>query len=132
MAYADTSAFDDDQTASVDNISSSSTPAEDIEPTGVSSSTNQISINNSVTNNMISNSTITEVIPTNSTGMDIPIILPNATESWQFDTRVNGSRFIGDIYIEETNSSLILDDDGYVSNNGNSTNDITNLSVTAW
>ena len=69
---------------------------------------------------------------TNSTGVDIPIILPNATESWQFDTQVNGSRFIGDVYIEETDSSLILDGDGYVSNDGNSTSDISNLSVTAW
>ncbi|MCV0431896.1 LamG domain-containing protein, partial [Nitrosopumilus sp.] len=69
---------------------------------------------------------------TNSTEVKIPIILPNATESWKFDTQVNGSRFIGDVYIQETDSSLILDGDGYVSNDGNSTSDISNLSVTAW
>ena len=71
------------------------------------------------------------VIPgTNST--EIPIIVPNATESWQFDTQVNGSHFIGDVYIESTNSSLILDGDGYVTNDGNSTSDLSNISVTAW
>ena len=62
----------------------------------------------------------------------IPVIVPNATESWQFDTQVNGSRFIGDVYIQTTNSSLILDGDGYVANDGNSTSDLSNISVTAW
>ena len=66
------------------------------------------------------------------TGTEIPVILPNATESWSFDTQINGSRFIGDVYVEETDSSLILDGDGYVSNDGNSTSNISNLSVTAW
>ena len=137
----------------VDSTSSSSTPAEDTESTEVSS--NQTSINNLVTNNTSSNitsinnlftnstttnSTTTEVIPTNSTTTDvipvtnstIPVIVPNATESWSFDTQVNGSRFIGDVYIEESDSSLILDGDGYLSNDGNSTSDLSNLSVTAW
>ncbi|PJC50230.1 MAG: hypothetical protein CO032_05900, partial [Nitrosopumilales archaeon CG_4_9_14_0_2_um_filter_34_16] len=72
----------------------------------------------------------TIVSGTNSTG--IPIILPNATESWKFDTQVNGSRFIGDVYIKEADSSLILDGEGYLSNNGNSTSDISNISITAW
>jgi len=73
------------------------------------------------------------VIPgTNSTGADIPITIPNATESWSFDTQVNGSSFIGDVYIEETDSSLVLEGDGYLSDNGNSTSNISNLSVTAW
>ena len=69
---------------------------------------------------------------TNSTETSIPVVLPNATESWSFDTQVNGSRFIGDVYIEEADSSLILEGDGYLSNDGNSTSDLTNLSVTAW
>ncbi|MEX1148782.1 MAG: LamG domain-containing protein, partial [Nitrosopumilus sp.] len=71
------------------------------------------------------------IIPgTNSTG--IPVILPNATESWKFDTQVNGSHFIGDVYIKESDSSLILDGEGYLSNNGNSTSDVSNISITAW
>ncbi|MCV0393730.1 MAG: hypothetical protein K5790_10650, partial [Nitrosopumilus sp.] len=72
----------------------------------------------------------TTIPGTNSTG--IPVVVPNATASWKFDSQVNGSRFIGDVFIKETDSSLILDGNGYVSNDGNSTNDITNLSVTAW
>ena len=115
MAYVDTSVFDDNSTASADNTSSSSTPAEDTET--AEATTSQTSVNDLVTN---------------STGTDIPVILPNATEYWQFDTQVNGSRFIGDVYIEETDSSLILDGDGYVSNDGNSTSDISNISVTVW
>jgi len=151
-AYADTSALDDNQTASTDNTSSSSTPAEDT-VTVEATTSNQTSINDSVTNSTTTsitpindsftnstttNSTSIDIIPvngtipgTNSTGT-IPIILPNATESWQFDTQVNGSRFIGDVYIKETDSSLILDGDGYVSNDGNSTSNLSNISVTAW
>jgi len=148
-AYADTSALDDNQTASTDNTSSSSTPAEDT-VTVEATTSNQTPINDLVTNSTITNTTsINGTIPgtnstgtdipvngtipgTNSTGTDIPIILPNATESWKFDTHVNGSRFIGDVYIEETDSSLILDGDGYVSNDGNSTSNLSNISVTAW
>jgi len=65
---------------------------------------------------------------TNSTEL---IIIPNATESWQFDSQVNGSQFIGDVYIEE-DVGLVLDGDGYVTNDGNSTNNISNLTITAW
>ncbi len=78
----------------------------------------------------------TDIIPVN--GTVIPgtnstiVIVPNATESWSFDTQINGSRFIGDVYIEESDSSLILDGDGYLSNDGNSTSDLSNISVTAW
>ena len=67
---------------------------------------------------------------TNST--EIPVIVPNATESWQFDNQVNGSRFVGDVYIQTSNSSLILEGDGYVANDGNSTSDLENVSITAW
>ena len=38
---------------------------------------------------------------TNSSGTDIPVILPNATESWQFDIQVNDSRLIGDVKIQK-------------------------------
>ena len=78
----------------------------------------------------------TDIIPVN--GTVIPgtnstiVIVPNATESWSFDTQNNGSRFIGDVYIEESDSSLILDGDGYLSNDGNSTSDLSNISITAW
>jgi len=114
----------------------------------------QSSINDSVTNSTTTNSTTNiiqvngtilgtnstgidipvngTILGTNSTGIDTPIVLPNATESWQFDTQVNGSRYIGDVYIEETDSSLILDGDGYVSNDGNSTSNLSNISITAW
>ena len=171
MAYADTSVFDDNSTASADNTSSSSTPAEDTETaeattsdstdtpvdsasssstpvedtesTGVSSSTNSTAsadntsssstpAEDTETAEATTSQTSVNDLVTNSTGTDIPVILPNATEYWQFDTQVNGSRFIGDVYIEETDSSLILDGDGYVSNDGNSTSDISNISVTVW
>ncbi len=128
-------------TASANNTSSSSTPAEDTE-TAEATTSNQTSINDSVTNSTTTSTNSTGIdipvhgtIPgTNSTGTEtnLPIILPNSTESWSFDTQVNGSRFIGDVYIEETDSSLILEGEGYLSNDGNSTSNITDLSVTAW
>jgi len=141
---------------SVDSTSSSSTPAEDSESTEVSSSTNAtltvipvngtvIPVNGTVipVNGTVIpvNGTVIPVngtvIPgtnsTNSTGMiSEPIIIPNATESWSFDTQINGSRFVGDVHITESNSSLILDGDGYLANDGNSTSTISDLSVTAW
>jgi len=60
-----------------------------------------------------------------------PIIIPNATESWEFDSQVNGSQFVGDVYIEE-DIGLVLEGDGYVTNDGNSTSNISNLTITAW
>ncbi len=113
MAYADDSSFDTQITSSEDPTSSSSTPVEDTETVEDSTSTNTSAVDSVTNSTTIStgNGTTTEIIPsngtdtvvldTNSTGTEIPIILPNATESWQFDTQVNGSRFIGDVYIEE-------------------------------
>ena len=137
----------DNTDASVGSTSSSSTPAEDTESTEVSSTnstTTEVIPTNSTTTEIIPvNGTVipgtnsTEIIPVNGTvipgtNSTIPVIVPNATESWSFDTQVNGSKFIGDVYIEKSDSSLILEGDGYLSNDGNSTSDLSNLSVTAW
>ncbi|MGH7885107.1 MAG: hypothetical protein ACRENO_05360, partial [Thermodesulfobacteriota bacterium] len=82
----------------------------------------------------ISNYTIpTDILENNSTKneLDHKIILSNATESWKFDSNVNGSHFIGNVYVEKE-SGLILDGDSYVTNDGNSTNILSNLTITAW
>ncbi len=107
MAYADTSAFDDNLTASADNTSSSSTPAEDTETAEVSTSTNstasadntsssstpaedteiaeattsnQTSINDSVTNS-------TSIPVTNSTSIPVNGTIPvtNSTSVTRVD-----------------------------------------------
>src|SRR3989337_1969279 len=77
--------------------------------------------------------TFTDILENNSTQNELEhkIILPNATESWKFDSYVNGSYFVGNVYIEKE-SGLILDGDSYVTNDGNSTNSISNLTITAW
>src|SRR3989337_2109382 len=82
----------------------------------------------------ISNYTTSTDIPeNNSTENELQhkIILPNATESWKFDSNVSGSHFVGNVYVEGE-SGLMLDGDSYVTNNGNSTNSISNLTITAW
>src|SRR3989337_2388611 len=82
----------------------------------------------------ISNYTTSTDIPENNSTeneLEHKIILPNVTESWKFDSYVNGSHFIGNVYVEEE-SGLILDGDSYVTNNGNSTNSLSNLTITAW
>ena len=77
--------------------------------------------------------TSTDILENNSTENELEhkIILPNATESWKFDSYVNGSHFVGNVYVEKE-SGLILDGDSYVTNDGNSTNSISNLTITAW
>src|SRR3989337_2195069 len=82
----------------------------------------------------ISNYTTSTDIPeNNSTENELQhkIILPNATESWKFDSNVSGSHFVGNVYVEGE-SGLMLDGDSYVTNDGNSTNSISNLTITAW
>src|SRR3972149_9853884 len=82
----------------------------------------------------ISNYTIsTDILKNNSTENELEhkIILPNASELWKFDSNVNGSHFVGNVYVDGE-SSLMLDGDSYVTNNGNSTNSISNLTITAW
>ncbi|MGI0077104.1 MAG: LamG domain-containing protein, partial [Nitrosopumilaceae archaeon] len=59
------------------------------------------------------------------------IIQQNDTESWKFDSYVNGSHFVVDVYVEEE-SGLMLDGDSYVTNYGNSTNSLSKLTITAW
>ncbi len=60
-----------------------------------------------------------------------PIIqIPNATESWKFESSVNGSQFVGEVFIDE--SGLVLEGDGYVANDGNSTSQLGNLTITVW
>ena len=120
---------------SVDSASSSSTPAEDSESTEVSSSSNATSTVIPVNGTVIpvNGTVIPGTNSTNSIGIiSEPITIPNATESWSFDTQINGSRFVGDVHIAESDSSLILDGDGYLANDGNSTSTISDLSVTAW
>ena len=122
--------------ASVGSTSSSSTPAEDTESTEVSTTNSTTTEIIPVNGTVIPGTNSTEIIPVNGTVIpgtnSTMVTLPNATESWSFDTQINGSRFLGDVYIEESDSSLILDGDGYLSNDGNSTSDLSNLSVTAW
>src|SRR3989337_2410653 len=82
----------------------------------------------------ISNYTTSTDIPENNSTeneLEHKIILPNATESWKFDSYVNGSHFVGNVYVEEE-SGLMLDGDSYVTNEGNSTNSLSNLTITAW
>src|SRR3989337_4280843 len=82
----------------------------------------------------ISNYTTSTDIPENNSTeneLEHKIILPNATESWKFDSYVNGSHFVGNVYVEEE-SGLMLDGDNYVTNDGNSTNSLSNLTITAW
>ncbi|MEX2059684.1 MAG: LamG domain-containing protein, partial [Nitrosopumilaceae archaeon] len=82
----------------------------------------------------ISNSTTsTDILESNSTKNELEhkIILPNATELWKFDSYVNGSHFVGNVYVEEE-SGLMLNGDSYVTNDGDSTNSLSNLTITAW
>src|SRR3972149_8540993 len=82
----------------------------------------------------ISNYTTSTDIPENNSTenkLEHKIVLPNATESWKFDSHVNGSHFVGNVYVEEE-SGLMLDGDSYVTNDGNSTNNLSNLTITAW
>ena len=78
---------------------------------------------------IVVNGTGTESIPVNGTSEFESVIVPNATESWSFDTSVNGSQFIGQVY--ETNSTLLVEE-GYMASNGTTTSDLKNLSITAW
>ncbi|MEX0854558.1 MAG: LamG-like jellyroll fold domain-containing protein, partial [Nitrosopumilaceae archaeon] len=77
--------------------------------------------------------TSTDILESNSTKNELEhkIILPNATESWKFDSYVNGSHFVGNVYVEEE-SGLMLNGDSYVTNDGDSTNSLSNLTITAW
>ncbi|MFB5597754.1 MAG: LamG-like jellyroll fold domain-containing protein, partial [Nitrosopumilaceae archaeon] len=78
------------------------------------------------------NATTTD-ISTNSTETE-PIIIPNATESWQFDTYVNGSNFIGDVNVDYegiNGTSLEFEGEGYFLDNINSTQ-FSNVTITAW
>src|SRR3990172_9550602 len=103
----------------------------------ISNKTNDININNFFVENYttsISNYiTSTDILENNSTENELEhkIILPNATESWKFDSYVNGSHFVGNVYVEQE-SGLMLDGDSYVTNDGNSTNSLSNLTITAW
>ena len=75
----------------------------------------------------------TDILENNSTENEVEhkIILPSTTEPWKFDSNVNGSHFVGNVYLEEK-SGLMLDGDSYVTNNENSTNSLSNLTITAW
>src|SRR3972149_1537251 len=77
--------------------------------------------------------TSTDILENNSTENELEhkTILPNASESWKFDSNINGSHFVGNVYVDGE-SSLMLDGDSYVTNDGNSTNSISNLTITAW
>src|SRR3989304_1294565 len=85
------------------------------------------------TTSISNHTTSTDILENNSMENEVEhkIILPNATESWKFDSNVNGSHFVGDVYVDGE-SSLILDGDSYVTNDGNSTDSISNLTISAW
>src|SRR3989337_1211362 len=96
----------------------------------ISNMTNNVSTNNSFIDNYTAS---TDILENNSTENEVEhkIILLNATESWKFDSNVNGSHFVGNVYVDGE-SSLILDGDSYVTNDGNSTDSISNLTISAW
>ena len=81
----------------------------------------------------ISNSTIIlESSNTNSTDNESvkELIIPNESSYWNFKSVVNGSNFVGNVYEED--SRLMLEGDGYVASDGNSTRNISDLTIVAW
>src|SRR5579885_2916531 len=59
---------------------------------------------------------------------------PNATQSWSFGNKNNGTKVVGEIGLDNTtnSASLQLEGNGYLTANGSSTKEIKNLTISAW
>src|SRR5207245_1296805 len=88
-----------------------------------------VSIPTNYTDSVPTNSTVS--VPTNSTRNDM--IVPNATQSWQFGS-TNETRNVGDTeLVQESNgTSLKLTGSGYLTQNVNSTKNLSALTLSAW
>ncbi|WP_148550683.1 LamG domain-containing protein [Candidatus Nitrosotenuis cloacae] len=80
----------------------------------------------------ITNSTIT--VPSNATQTITNSTFTNSTiqtptQSWSFNSIVNGSQFVGDVQLNQTGITL---DGGFIRSNGTQTANMTGLSITAW
>jgi len=89
-------------------------------------------------NSLVSNSIISDSIFTLFTNGSLPAVIPNATESWQFENDTDGITLVGDASINDTEGfdgeSLDLDGDhDYVEiESSNATTYLTDMAITAW
>src|SRR5579885_799446 len=62
------------------------------------------------------------------------ITIPNATKSWTFTDNNNGTNSVGEVTIQnvENKSALSLQGNGYLTENLNSTRNLSHLTLSAW